>query len=555
MIRFLLTFVDLFRWLYEMMGVNFGQLKTIVATKMLMDNRRTTLRFNQKSTNESSNSFLWTLAIYTILGAFLAYIVFAVPSFLIAMSIYHSYVIVMVSLTLISDFSSVLLDTSDNTIILPRPVSSYTLLAARVTHIVLYIVQIMGALALLPIIFCFVKFGVGMGLLIILTTLLSTSFSLMLTNGLYLLLMRFTSEEKLKTIINYFQIVMATLMMGAYQFLPRMITNNLLGDTFFVLPWWSLLAPPLWMAGFLEIFYSHSYSWIHIVCGLFAFSFSLGGFYFISKYFSSSFAEKLADLGTSTAVTPNKQVKMKSSWSGLFKLKELITSPGIERGAFELTTAALMRDRKLKLKIYPSIGYLFILAAILLFNKNEPIEATLANLHSRSIHIIIIYSGFLMIQTIMAQIAISDDFKAGWVYSAAPIVQPGHILMGAWKAVLSTFFLPIYLLFTIFISIIWRVNAVDDLIFGFVGNILVSLVAALLSEKYFPLSMEPSVKNQSGNFIKVMATIILIGAVGAGHFFLAKLSYGLLVGFPILIVLTAVLYNRYKNISWSKITY
>jgi hypothetical protein len=124
-----------------------------------------------------------------------------------------------------------------------------------------------------------------------------------------------------------------------------------------------------------------------------------------------------------------------------------------------------------------------------------------------------------------------------------------------WKAVLCIFFLPIYLIFIIFILVVWKANGLDDLIFGFVGNILVSLIASILSAKHFPLSMEPNVKNQAGNFIKVIVVLILVGTVGAGHFLLAKLQYGLLAGFPFLIVLTAILYNNYKNTSWSKITY
>ena len=66
------------------------------------------------------------------------------------MIVFYTYIMVMISMTLITDFSSILLDTSDNTIILPRPVDSRTLFAARLTHILLYLGQLGLGLTVIP---------------------------------------------------------------------------------------------------------------------------------------------------------------------------------------------------------------------------------------------------------------------------------------------------------------------------------------------------------------------------------------------------------------------
>jgi hypothetical protein len=531
------------------MGVDFQQMKTIVATKLLMDNRRHVVGATTQKDGNVNSSFIGVMVIYGIFGLFFSYIIYVIPSFLISMTIYHSYLILMVSLTLVSDFSSVLLDTSDNTIILPRPVNSKTLLAARVTHIVIYLTQITIALSLGALVAAFIKFGWLIGILLMITTFLSLLFALILTNGLYLVLMRFTSEEKLKNIINYFQIAMTFLMMGANQILPRLMSEDFLADSSFVLTWWAALIPPMWMAGLLDIFYSTKIDLVHIVCALFAIGFSVVAAFLMSKFFSSTFSEKLADLGTTNAAVQPKLDRSRFA----FGLRNIITEQGMERASFDLVSAALARDRKLKLKIYPSIGSIIILALVVVFNGKDSFQTTLNNLSNLSAHIFLIYSVFLVVQTIMTQVCISDDFKAGWVFNSAPINKPGLILLGSWKAVLASFFVPIYGVISVFVLLIWKTSGVDDLIFGLAANIFVTLIALIVSSKHFPLSLEPNPKNQAGNFVKVILIMMIIGVVGFGHYLLAKIEYGLWISFPLIIGLTYFFYTKVKTTQWSQI--
>jgi hypothetical protein len=531
------------------MGVDFQQMKTIVATKLLMDNRRHVVGATTQKEGNVNASFIGVMVIYGILGLFFSYIIYVIPSFLISMTMYHSYLILMVSLTLVSDFSSVLLDTSDNTIILPRPVSGKTLLAARVTHIVIYLTQITIALSLGALVAAFIKFGWLIGILLLITTFLSLLFALILTNGLYLVLMRFTSEEKLKNIINYFQIAMTFLMMGAYQILPRLMSEDFLADASFVLTWWAALVPPMWMAGLLDIFYSSTIDLVHIVCALFAIGFSIVAAFLMSKFFSSTFSEKLADLGTTNVAAEPKQNRN----GFLLGLRNIITKQGIERASFDLVSSALARDRKMKLKIYPSIGSLIIIMLTFIFAGKSSFNDTVIDLSNSSAHVFIIYSIFLVLQTVLIQVNISDDFRASWVFNAAPINKPSLILLGSWKAVLASFFVPIYGVISVFVVLIWKINGVDDLIFGLAANIFVTLVTIIVSSKHFPLSLEPNAKNQAGNFVKVILIMMIIGAIGFGHYLLTKIEYGLWISFPLIIGLTYFCYAKVKATTWSKI--
>jgi hypothetical protein len=221
--RYLLKFLNVFAWAFKLMRVDFEQLQAIVAVKLLTDNRRQRISYRRVSQEEKGNAFFMTLFFYSIFGIFIAYAIFAMPSFIFSMIVFFSYIMVMVAMTLITDFSSILLDTSDNTIILPRPVDGRTLFVARVTHIMLYLGQLSLALSLVPAIAVLMEYGVTLFLLFMVGILFSIMSSVFITNACYLLILNFASEEKLKNIINYFQIFMAVSIMGGYQILPRII--------------------------------------------------------------------------------------------------------------------------------------------------------------------------------------------------------------------------------------------------------------------------------------------------------------------------------------------
>src|SRR6478609_1286718 len=129
---FWLKVLDLLKPLFTWQGVDYVQLRAIVGTKLVMDNRRPFSLRVQQQQKESSSSFIYTMLFGALIGFVISFVISSIPSLIISFTIYHSFLIVMIMMLLISDFSSVLLDTSDNTIILPRPISSKTFFAARI---------------------------------------------------------------------------------------------------------------------------------------------------------------------------------------------------------------------------------------------------------------------------------------------------------------------------------------------------------------------------------------------------------------------------------------
>ncbi|MFM8913991.1 MAG: hypothetical protein ACKOE6_13920 [Flammeovirgaceae bacterium] len=549
----LLKVLDLFRPLFEWQKVDFVQLRAIVGVKLMMDNRRSS-PFQRNEANVASYSFLWTLILYTIFGGLFSFLIAIAPSIILPYSLYHAYLILMVTVTLISDFSSVLLDTSDNTILLPRPISAKTFYAARNTHILLYVGQLAVALALIPIIVSFVVHGPMVGIATLVTSALATLFSVSLTHGLYLLMLRHFSEEKLKSMINYFQIGMTIFMMGAYQILPRLLGFEKLRNAASQLDWWFLFVPPMWMAGAVDFFASYDVSWMSLTSIVLSVLIPVLSWKAINRYLSPYFSTKLADLGTSSAPVVS-AIDSKAGISA--RLAPVFTKPGLERASFMFAWWALSRDRKLKLRIYPNLGTPLILILIFLLqssSKHESLAQSFYSLAETKSHLLIIYLGVLALIGIAVEINFSDDHKSSWVFQSTPITKPGLILNGTFKAIMAKFFLPIYLLVATAVLSIWREKAIADLILGALASWLLVLTSSVIADKHMPLSLALTDRNRSSSMVRVIITMILVALMAGGHYLISSFTWAVYAAIFITAVTSFFLHRLYENATWDDIT-
>jgi hypothetical protein len=551
--KYLLKFLDLFSRLYKSIGVDYEQLRGIVATKLTMDNRRQLVAY-RKTKKEAANTFGTTLFFYAVFGGFVSLAMYNIQSFIFSMIVFFTYIMVMVSMTLITDFSSILLDTSDNTIILPRPVDSRTLFAARLTHILLYLGQLAFGLSVIPTIVIIVQYGVFLSFIFFVAVGLSILTSVFLTNALYLLIMQFADEEKLKSIINYFQIAMAVVIMGGYQILPRMIERIDLKIFVFEIQWWNFLLPPIWMAGMLEAFEFQYFDIWHIGLSLCALLLPILGIFVVNKYLSPVFNRKIATLGGGTAqlekenTTDTSILKYLSGW---------ITSTPAERGTFDVIYRVLGRDRKIKLKIYPAFGYIAIFGLIFMMRSREDIATTWANLPETQYHLMLLYLTFMILQVAMYEIPYSDDFKASWIYYSTPLNAPGEVLTGTLKAICVRLFFPGFLIISTLVLFVWGIRVVDDILIAMFNNFLMLMILATVNKKRLPLSIAPDLRAQTGNLMRSILTFLLIGALGLGHFLLTlltKKSIFIIGVLPVQILVLYLMLKAYRKTSWSQIT-
>lgn len=553
MIRATLFLLRPFRPLFQSVGVEFDQLLTIVGTKLLLDTRRggDSTSFNRLATGGSS---VMAYIMYTLLGGLVSILISVVPSAVVAYATYHAFLMFFIALILISDYSSVMLDTSDNSIILPRPVSSQTLLAARVTHIVIYIGQYAFCLTIIPVVVSFITHGWQAGVANVFVSLLSVLLAFAVTGALYLLLIRFFKEERLKTLINAFQIFTPIVLLTGYQLLPRLFDVADAKNILNVLPWWSLAVPPLWMAGSVNVFVDQAFTVLAAACMVLAIATPFALIWLNTRYLAPFFASRLEGLGTSSApAAPRVALGRESLFDRILKK---FTQPGAERATFQLVGRYFSRDRKLKLRMYPSIGYMVVMAVILIFRSKSSSQTWsdfFTQLPQTHDYIIALYMVVFVVFGAAFEIFYSDEYKAVWVFYIAPLAAPGRILTGTLKAIFIKLFLPFYGFISLLVLFIWRISALPAILIVLLTSLLAVLLVLLANEKNLPFSMQPSLRHQGSFIARGIMALILIAGFGSAHVVLVNHGHWQWFTLPVLLVANVFLAGRYANTRWAHI--
>lgn len=533
--------------------VDFERLKIITETKVMMDRRRTPVSWRKKQQKQSANPMLGVLVINTLFSGFIGIIIFIIPSLFASMVIVHTYLIFMMSMTLITDFSTVLLDTSDNQIILPKPISSRTLFVSRLVHIMVYLLQFGIAFAGLPLIFVFIKYGFLSGLACFITLTLTVGLSVVVTYLLYALILRFGNEQKIKNIIGYFQIAMTLFVVIGFQVIPRLVDMDNISFNF-TPHWYSYLLPPVWSAMTIEAVHFHNFNEIHILMILLSLLIPSVTLWLMVKFIAPSFSKKIAMLGNNNEVTKKIKGSIKTRKDLSDSLAPVFCDTALESAGFEKVWKITSRDKNFKIKFYPGVGYMFVLIFIILFRHAKNIGEMWRSLHNSKMYLAFIYAPIFAMASSLIIIPYYDNYQASWIYQSAPLNKPGEIISGAIKALLVKFFIPFFLILFIAAYFIWGNQIIDDFAFGFFNNIFILLLLDNFSDHYLPFSCQQDLKKQSGKMIRAILNLIILGILIGIHYAALQISWLVIALIPFFAVGDYFLLKRIQNLSWSKIS-
>ena len=254
------------------------------------------------------------------------------------LTLFFSMFIFMLAATLISDFTSVLIDVRDNYTILPKPVNDKTVVMSRLLHILVHISKIVLPMVLPGVIYLCISYDISAGFILFILSLFVVLFTLFLINAVYIFILRITTPQKFQNVISYFQIVFAIVIFSSYQVIPRMLGSmgniNLDYSQHPAL----LFAPPFWFAVAWQTLYTLSGNGIAVVLTTGSFLVPVVCIIIVVKYFAPSFNKKLAmvsgsDAGNNTVSTERtKQYRITYSQ----QLASLVTKRGAERTGFYL---------------------------------------------------------------------------------------------------------------------------------------------------------------------------------------------------------------------------
>ncbi|MDB5197307.1 MAG: hypothetical protein JWP88_1678 [Flaviaesturariibacter sp.] len=546
--------------LYKSMGIHLPQLRSILHTKLTMDDRRASplaqARRNKKS-KPVSMATLGTMLLSALMGVFFLFAFAIGKDPQTQLTFYFSMFFFMLSATLISDFTSVLIDIRDTFIILPKPVNDRTFVLARLLHIFIHICKLVLPMSLPGIIYMGIHSGIGSAILLLFLVLLVTLFAIFFINAIYILILRFTTPEKFKNIISYFQIVFAVIMYASYQVFPRLIGKfNMENFSFTTRPGIAYY-PFYWFASAWNLLHTGKGSTQTIFISLLALFVPIACLYIVVRYLAPSFNNRLAMINGSSSETAKptaKKIGTTTTNTYSQKLSRVFTRTAAERMGFLFTWKLMGRSRDFKMKVYPSIGYLLVYGFIMFYGKSFSLNDFSDETSKGKILILsLIYFGTLLLNMSLTQMVFSDRYKASWFYYTTPLQRPGDVILGATKAAVLKFYIPLVVLITIPALVIIGPRVLPNIILGLFNQLLIAFLTVYIGHKYFPFSTPQNNNMKGGSFLRGIMLAFAMAIVGIGHFFLYAYLPVVILGAALSVLATWLMVGSIRNTSWAAI--
>ena len=517
----ILNLLDKFKWIFEKMDVNYPVMRKILQVKLTMDGRRESV-LTQNNKNTDGNIFFKSLWIYVLLGLVLIALLFTGSSYFMQMSTICTLIMFMSMLSLISDFSYILLDTRDRNMILIKPVNERTLSMAKALHISIYIISISLALVGPSLITSLFINGVIFFIIYFIEIILINLFSISLTALLYFLVLRFFDGEKLKDIINYFQIALSIVTTVGYQLIGRVF--NLVDLERSTLSWYYYLIPSAWFAAPFEFFLNNSNEYVYLsLMSMIIPILSIGIYIKLMKSFEVNL-QKLSG----TAIN----IKFKK---GLVEtLGNIVCKDKYERTFYNFANNIMKSEREIKLRLYPSIGFSIAFPIIMLFAFMDDFGNA-----SNSKSYLTLYMAIPYLIISINILETSVNYKGSWIYSCTPIKNCYVQHKGTIKAFIIKIVTPIMLLNCIVYVLIYGVKIIPDVISIFIAAILFTIYVFKIMNKGFLFSK--SIKDIQKISMVIMLLIMLsIGLVCTIHYVFTLLKFGSIIFLFIILIITII---------------
>lgn len=473
---------------------------------------------------------LWgTLAMYGLVGL-LALTFLSQPSFILSFYL-HGMSLLFLGMFIASSAGEILFNKDEAEILLHRPVEPRTLLWAKVsvlTRISLWLALAFNITGL--IIGSVGKHGTWLFLPV---HLASTCLAALFCSGsvvlLYQLCLRWFGRERLDNLMTGAQVLLAVGMMAASQMVPIVMRTMGPASTSLGEKWWIFLLPPAWFAGFDEVFTGRATpsSWALAGIGLLV---TAGVLALAFGRLAATYEEGLQNLAESRPAKPRDPARRRL-------LDRLMDAPplswvlrdAIVRASFRLTTAYLLRDRDVKLRVYPGLAPMLVMPAVFLVQGATGTSGDIG---------IAFAGGYLGLIPLMAMnlLQFSQNWQAADLYRLAPVPGPAPFIRGAIRAVAVVLVLPALLVAAVVVCVLPNGPASAIMLLpGLIAMPVYALVPGAI-EKTVPLS-KPAEEAKSATRGAVMFVLMItalavpglaIGAKMIGFFWVFLLVEALL---------------------------
>lgn len=528
----ILKMLDIFRPIFEKFAIDYPILRNILGIKLLMDERRVPTIFDETKTMKK-NSFIKSFWIYFLYGLILVFFVFG-DAYMLQMSIIFGIALFILMTALISDFSPVMLDVRDRSIIGTKPIDKRTIGVAKFIHILIYLIQLTVAFTIIPIIFMLFVQGILFTTIFIGLLFLFGLFIIAFTSLIYIFILKFFSGEKLKSMINYIQILFSIGIIIGYQIIIRSYGFIDLNVPYLV-KWWHALLPPMWFAAPFELIINKNTSTEIIVLSLLSVTIPLVAF-FIYYWLIPTFETNLQKL----LETTNTQIKKKFSFERLWQ--GLLCRTVKSRAYFQFIYNIVDREREFKLKVYPSLGIGLVLPFIFIFS--EVGVRTFDEITASSLYFCI-YLMHIFMGIAIYTFQFSGNYKGAWIFTMTGETISAQLNAAVIKVFLVKLYLPMFIIVGIPYYLLFDQFRLIDLGIVFVSAIIQALLSYKMTmESKLPFSMPFDRAEGNENMVKAVLLMLLTIPFVLFHFLSTLLPFAL-YGYFILLSASAILLWRY----------
>ena len=566
--KFLLFLILLPKGLWRSLGADIAQLKAILKVRLMLDDRRP-MTLGKQQPRKKPFKFMTVLSVFisAVIGFMYIFPLDLQDSFM-GLWIYFSVFLVMLSIMLITDFSTVLFDSRDKTILLPRPINERTLLLSRLLHMFIYLFRIVFPMSLAGwIMFSFVK-GWKAAVWFPFSIIMLTVVALFLVNACYLLVLRFSRPGKFKDVINYFQIVFSIMFFAFIYLMPRAVSNEGFVQLNHADFKWAVFTPTYWLAASWSWFEADTVwpftKWVSIL--------AVAGpallVWLTVKYLSPSFAKRIGNIDVvdyepakeleSSKPATTKGVKKESQF--YLKLANLFNKDPLGKAGFSIAWLQTERSRNFKMRVYPTFAYVPVYFFFLITQSKQPVKEVFANMHNTSKHILLLYMTSFVVMQLLSMLVFSDQYKASWIYYSSPVERPGAVMGGAFKGIWVKYFVPMFLAVSIFVLYIWGLSSLFDIILAFVNITLFAMCIMRVAHRRLPFSAMEQMNEKGNRFFKTLFIMILPMGLGFGHWAVSNAANSLswLLWLKVIFILLSsimlwLLWDSYKSTNWNEL--
>ncbi|GAA6310083.1 hypothetical protein [Intestinibacter bartlettii] len=533
---FSLKILDLFRPLFEAFGVEYEKMRLIVNMKLTLDKRK-------NNSSENKNSLMQSVILYLIIGFVASRIIVMQLDIMTKMTVLFALIFVMLLTCFITDFSSVILDTYDRHIIGITDVKDITLNMAKIVHIVIYISIMSLSISAFSILMILMVYNIGFCLLFILCMILMDFLLIMMTSVIYYLLIKIFKGEKLKDVLNLFQIFMILVFSIIYYFITSSLSDIQINYTFSIKAY-DLFIPFMWFASLFCVIFYGKIQTLYIIMSILGIIVPILSIFIYIKL-TPAFERNLEKL---EQVSYNeKDSKTKKSF--VSKLGDKICKNNEEKSFFEFIYINLSRDREFKTRVYPTLASGIIMPLVLLivtYDRSMSIMEYLKSLSTTN-NFLNIYLAVILLQNCILLLKYSKEYEASFIYDVLPISKKKNIYSAEFKVIIIKLFVPVFIIIGIPYLILFKSKFIVHLLIAFVSTIFISMGTFRVNDKSLPFSEDYAVTANTSNFLNIIKSIGFVGVAVLLHYLIIlKTPYIFSVAYLILLILI-------MKIIWNKV--